>query len=126
MIIEGKNKFEGVNRASANGVGRYLNKVLHGDCISALNLLPAESVDMVFADPPYNLQLGGDLFRPNNSEVRGVRDSWDNFSDFEAYDKFTKKWLGGVRRVLKKNVYRMCDLQGVWGKGLQGVRSAGC
>jgi modification methylase len=78
-----------------------LNQILIGDSIRILNELPAHSVDAVFADPPYNLQLGGDLLRPDNSRVDGVDDDWDKFSDFEAYDKFTSEWLKAAKRVLK-------------------------
>ncbi|KIL99671.1 Modification methylase [Paramagnetospirillum magnetotacticum MS-1] len=78
-----------------------LNTILSGDCIAMMNSLPAGSVDLVFADPPYNLQLGGELLRPNNSKVEGVDEDWDRFSDFAAYDAFTREWLKAARRVLK-------------------------
>ncbi len=78
-----------------------LNKILLGDCIALMNSLPAQSVDAVFADPPYNLQLGGDLLRPDNSKVDAVDDDWDKFSDFAAYDKFTYEWLKAAKRILK-------------------------
>ena len=74
---------------------------LAGDCIEQMNALPEKSVDLVFADPPYNLQLGGDLLRPDNSKVDAVDDHWDQFASFEAYDEFTKAWLKAARRVLK-------------------------
>lgn len=77
------------------------NVIYGGDCIEVMNSLPEGSVDLVFADPPYNLQLGGDLARPDNSKVDGVDDSWDRFDDFAAYDKFSKAWLTAARRVLK-------------------------
>jgi len=77
------------------------NRIYQGDCIEILNSLPAGSVDLVFADPPYNLQLGGDLLRPNNSRVDGVDDAWDRFDGFADYDAFTRAWLGACRRVLK-------------------------
>lgn len=77
------------------------NIILNGDSIALMNSLPEKSVDMVFADPPYNMQLGGDLLRPDNSLVDGVDDDWDKFSDFNAYDKFTADWLKAARRVLK-------------------------
>jgi modification methylase len=80
-----------------------LNKILIGDCIEELEKLPANSVDLVFADPPYNLQLDGDLLRPNNSTVDGVHQDWDQFSSFTAYDNFTRAWLKACRRVLKKD-----------------------
>ncbi len=75
--------------------------IIHGDCLEALRALPAKSVDLVFADPPYNLQLGGDLHRPDNSKVDAVDDAWDRFDSFEAYDRFTRAWLSECRRVLK-------------------------
>ncbi|MGE5545801.1 MAG: site-specific DNA-methyltransferase [Solirubrobacterales bacterium] len=78
-----------------------VNTILVGDCIAQMDALPARSVDMVFADPPYNLQLGGELLRPNNSKVDGVDEEWDRFTDFAAYDAFTRAWLAAARRVLK-------------------------
>lgn len=75
--------------------------ILRGDCIEVLKGLPDKSVDMVFADPPYNLQLGGDLLRPDNSKVDAVDDDWDKFDSFAAYDAFTRAWLTECRRVLK-------------------------
>jgi modification methylase len=75
--------------------------VHRGDCIEVLRSLPTASVDMVFADPPYNLQLGGDLLRPDNSLVDAVDDDWDKFDSFAAYDAFTRDWLKECRRVLK-------------------------
>ena len=75
--------------------------IIQGDCLEALKALPAKSVDLVFADPPYNLQLGGDLHRPDNSKVDAVDDHWDQFASFEAYDQFTRAWLSECRRVLK-------------------------
>ncbi|WP_445681060.1 site-specific DNA-methyltransferase [Radicibacter daui] len=77
------------------------NTILLGDCIEAMRSMPAGSVDMVFADPPYNLQLGGELFRPNNSRVDGVEDAWDRFADFATYDKFTRDWLSAAHHALK-------------------------
>src|SRR6185295_5361037 len=77
------------------------NRVLRGDCVALLNTLPAACADLVFADPPYNLQLGGELHRPDNSRVDGVDAAWDRFSDFASYDSFTRDWLGAVRRILK-------------------------
>jgi modification methylase len=75
--------------------------VLRGDCIAVLKGLPDASVDLVFADPPYNLQLGGELLRPDNSKVDAVEDDWDTFGSFAEYDAFTRAWLGECRRVLK-------------------------
>ncbi len=78
-----------------------LNQILPGDCIEVMNGLPEGSVDLIFADPPYNLQLKGDLHRPDNSKVDAVDDAWDQFASFKAYDKFTKAWLKAARRLLK-------------------------
>ncbi|MGC3937844.1 site-specific DNA-methyltransferase [Roseobacter sp. EG26] len=80
-----------------------LNTILDGDCIEMMNSLPAASIDLIFADPPYNLQLKGDLHRPDNSRVDAVDDAWDQFSSFKAYDDFTKAWLKAARRLLKPN-----------------------
>ena len=78
-----------------------LDKILIGDSIRLMNELPAHSVDAVFADPPYNLQLGGDLVRPDHSHVDAVDDEWDKFADFAAYDAFTVEWLTAAKRILK-------------------------
>lgn len=78
-----------------------LDQVLVGDCVAAIERLPAASVDLIFADPPYNLQLGGDLRRPDDSLVDAVDDDWDKFSSFADYDAFTRAWLTACRRVLK-------------------------
>ncbi len=80
-----------------------LNTIVAGDCIEVMNSLPEDSVDLVFADPPYNLQLKGQLHRPDNSMVDAVDDDWDQFSSFAAYDAFTKAWLKAARRILKPN-----------------------
>ena len=81
---------------SANGI-----QILVGDCVAAMAKMPGESVDLVFADPPYNLQLQGDLKRPDDSRVDAVDDDWDKFSSFAAYDDFTRAWLLACRRVMK-------------------------
>lgn len=78
-----------------------MDVILHGDCIAHLRKIPDESVDLVFADPPYNLQLGGTLARPDHTEVDAVDDAWDQFDSFAAYDQFTKAWMSEVRRILK-------------------------
>jgi modification methylase len=77
------------------------NRLLIGDCVALMRALPAASVDMVFADPPYNLQVRGALHRPDNSQVDAVDDAWDQIGDFAAYDAFTRNWLAEARRVLK-------------------------
>ena len=76
-----------------------LNQILAGDCIEIMNALPENSVDLIFADPPYNLQLKGDLHRPDNSKVDAVDDHWDQFSGFAAYDRFTRDWVAAARRM---------------------------
>ena len=80
-----------------------LDTVIKGDCVAALDKLPANLVDIIFADPPYNLQLDGSLHRPNQSKVDSVDDHWDQFESFAAYDAFTRAWLLAARRVLKPN-----------------------
>ena len=77
------------------------NRILVGDCLTELKRIPSASVDLVFADPPYNLQLSGGLTRPDQSKVDAVDDHWDQFENFEAYDRFTKGWLAECRRILK-------------------------
>ena len=78
-----------------------LDTILGGDCIEVMRSLPEASVDLIFADPPYNLQLKGELHRPDNSRVDAVDDHWDRFSSFAAYDEFTRAWLAAARRLLK-------------------------
>jgi modification methylase len=79
----------------------WKNAILKGDCVAALDHLPAQSIDLAFADPPYNLQLEGELHRPDQSRVDAVDEAWDRFDSFESYDAFTRAWLLAVRRVLK-------------------------
>jgi len=79
------------------------DEIIQGDCIAEMARLPDSSVDMIFADPPYNLQLGGDLFRPEGSRVDAVDDEWDKFESLGAYDEFTRDWLAEARRILKDN-----------------------
>ncbi len=81
----------------------WLNSIIKGDCIAAMEKLPDNCIDTIFADPPYNLQLEGNLHRPDQSKVDAVDDDWDKFSDFAAYDAFTRAWLIAARRVLKPN-----------------------
>ncbi|MFD1787629.1 site-specific DNA-methyltransferase [Sphingomonas floccifaciens] len=80
-----------------------LDRILKGDCIEVMRALPAASVDLIFADPPYNLQLGGDLNRPDGSHVDAVTDEWDKFETLGHYDRFTRAWLTEARRILKPN-----------------------
>ena len=86
---------------SSSTAPAWLDTIIKGDCVAALEALPANSVDVIFADPPYNLQLGGDLQRPDQSVVDACDDHWDQFDTFQAYDDFTRAWLLAVRRVLK-------------------------
>lgn len=79
----------------------FKNKILKGDCVEILKTIPSASVDMVFADPPYNMQLGGDLHRPDHSKVDAVTDHWDQFETMKAYDELSKAWLKEAYRVLK-------------------------
>jgi site-specific DNA-methyltransferase (adenine-specific) len=80
-----------------------INQVVLGDCIEILDSFPEKSIDLIFADPPYNLQLQQDLYRPNMTKVDAVKDDWDKFANFQEYDTFTYSWLSSCRRVLKDN-----------------------
>jgi len=80
-----------------------LDQIIQGDCIDIMNMLPEGSIDLIFADPPYNLQLQQTLHRPDQSLVDAVDDAWDHFPDLAAYDAFTRAWLGAARRILKPN-----------------------
>ena len=77
------------------------SKYILGDSLKELQKISAQSVDMVFSDPPYNLQLSKTLYRPDSTKVSGVNDDWDKFNNFHDYDVFTKKWLSEVKRILK-------------------------
>ncbi len=89
--------------SSSSAKADWLDTIIKGDCVAALERLPEKSVDVIFADPPYNLQLDGDLHRPDQSKVAAVDDHWDQFDSFGAYDAFTRAWLLAARRVLKPN-----------------------
>lgn len=78
-----------------------LDQVICGDCVEVMQQLPEKSIDCIFADPPYNLQLQQELYRPNLTKVHAVTDEWDQFESFEAYDTFTTQWLSAARRLLK-------------------------
>lgn len=105
-----------------------IDKIIIGNCLEVLETLPQRSVDMIFADPPYNLQLQNELYRPNLTRVDGVDETWDKFKSFEDYDRFTRTWLSACRRVLKDtgtiwvigsyhNIYRVGAIlqdQGYW------------
>src|SRR3990170_4761981 len=87
--------------APMEGANLPVDTILVGDCVAHMNALPAGSVDLIFADPPYNLQLEAGLTRPDQSKVDAVDDAWDKFDSFAHYDAFTRGWLTAVRRVLK-------------------------
>jgi len=78
-----------------------LNQIIHGDCVEVMRSFPAKSIDLIFADPPYNLQLRNELWRPNMTKVDAVEDEWDQFGSFAEYDQFSAAWLSACRRVLK-------------------------
>ena len=82
---------------------KFLDKIVNGDSLKILKKIPNKTFDLVFADPPYNLQIGKKLRRPDNSKVNGVDDKWDQFKNFSEYDNFCKEWLSGCKRVLKDN-----------------------
>jgi len=96
MVVSRRGASVGTPRVSFEA-----HRILVGDCVAAMAKLPAESVDLVFADPPYNLQLQGDLKRPDDSRVDAVDNDWDKFASFAAYDDFTRAWLLACRRVMK-------------------------
>jgi len=79
------------------------NTIIQGNCIEKLKQLPDKTIDLIFADPPYNLQLKNELYRPNQTKVEGVFDDWDKFDSMQEYDKFTEQWLKECKRVLKDN-----------------------
>ena len=79
------------------------SKIVNGDSLKELKKIPDETFDLVFADPPYNLQLKNELSRPDQSKVSAVNDKWDQFENFRKYDEFTFEWLSECKRVLKKN-----------------------
>ena len=97
MVVSRRGASVRTPRVSFESVGR----IVVGDCVAAMAELPAASVDLVFADPPYNLQLKADLKRPDDSRVDAVDDDWDKFASFSAYDDFTRAWLIACRRVMK-------------------------
>jgi modification methylase len=98
-LTEGGKKMS--SQKSVNSTEKNLNRIIKGDCVSGMKKLTPGSIDMIFADPPYNLQLQGNLHRPDHSLVDAVDDAWDQFASMEAYDKFTREWLGAARDLLK-------------------------
>ena len=79
------------------------NRIINGDSLKELKNIPSESFDLIFADPPYNLQLKKKLNRPDSSKVNAVNDEWDKFESFKSYDEFTLNWLSECKRILKKD-----------------------
>src|ERR1700748_758561 len=100
MVVSRRGASHGAPRVSFQQSSA--DRILVGDCIATLASLPKESVDLVFADPPYNLQLQGDLKRPDDSRVDAVDEHWDKFSSFADYDDFQLAWLTSCRRVIKR------------------------
>ncbi len=90
-------------RNTRQEIEQYINQIIHGDCIETLESLPDASVHLIFADPPYNLQLQNELIRPNQTVVDAVDDEWDQFDNFAEYDAFTEAWLSECRRVLRED-----------------------
>ncbi len=86
-----------------NNISYFINKIILGDCVNVMKQIPDCSVDLVFADPPYFMQLQGELYRPDQTKVDAVNDQWDKFNDFAEYDKLTKDWLTEAHRILKPN-----------------------
>ncbi|MAH89672.1 MAG: DNA methyltransferase [Candidatus Pelagibacter sp.] len=84
-------------------MSNFFNKIINGDCLTEIKKIPDNSFDLVFADPPYNMQLGKNLRRPDSSKVNGVNDKWDQFISFKHYDEFSKTWLTECKRILKEN-----------------------
>ena len=82
---------------------KFSNKIINGDCLKELKKIPDKTFDLVFADPPYNMQIGEKLTRPDSSKVNGVNDKWDQFNSFKHYDDFCKSWLSECKRILKDN-----------------------
>lgn len=98
-----KAKSRPLSKAQREASSIKTDHIIMDDCVSAMSSLPDACIDMIFADPPYNLQLGGDLFRPEGSRVDAVDDEWDKFDTFAAYDRFTRAWLQEAFRILKPN-----------------------
>src|SRR3954452_16129395 len=99
MVASRRGASDRAPRVSSKAIER--GRILIGDCVAQMAALPAASVDLVFADPPYNLQLQRALKRPDESKVDAVDENWDKFSSFQAYDDFSRAWLIACRRVMK-------------------------
>jgi modification methylase len=101
LVKERVSRAKGSRSPAVSAPELPVNTILRGDCIEAMRALPSASIDMIFADPPYNLQLGGDLARPDGSHVDAVTNDWDKFASFATYDAFTREWLTQAHRLLK-------------------------
>ena len=82
-------------------MSKFSNKIVNGNCLKELTKIPDNSFNLIFADPPYNMQIGEKLTRPDSSKVNGVNDKWDQFNSFNHYDNFCKLWLSECKRILK-------------------------
>lgn len=91
------------NIVESNNINNYINKIINGNCIEEMKKIPDESVDLIFADPPYFMQTEGVLHRTNGTKFSGVEDAWDKFDDYKDYDNFTTEWLTQCKRIMKKN-----------------------
>src|ERR1700677_278315 len=101
MVVSRRGASARAPRVSTESASAASARIVVGDCVAEMTKIPAASVDLVFADPPYNLQLAGDLKRPDDSRVDAVDDDWDKFASFAAYDDFTRAWLLACKRVMK-------------------------
>ena len=86
-------------------IDKYINQIIKGDCIENLKKIPSESVDLIFADPPYFMQTEGELLRTDGTKFQGVEDAWDKFDDYKQYDEFCTKWLKECKRIRKMQAY---------------------
>ena len=94
---------EGISCMSNYNLDKILNTVINADCVEAMKKIEDNSIDVIFADPPYNLQLGDALKRPDNTDVKGVYEEWDSFESIAEYDRYTKAWMTEARRILKED-----------------------
>src|ERR1700746_1149038 len=101
MVVSRRGASAKAPRTNFEAASSAATRIIVGDCVAEISKLEASSVDLVFADPPYNLQLKGELKRPDESHVDAVNDDWDKFTSFAAYDDFTRAWLLACRRLMK-------------------------
>ena len=103
MTLKKTTQYNSVGKMSRKQEKTILNTIINDDCVKVMKQMEENSVDLIFADPPYNLQLGDALTRPDNSNVSGVYEEWDNFESMETYDEYTRQWMTAARRVLKED-----------------------